>query len=255
MQIKPQPLTPRHDIVQLVDEGLVAYNAGRLREICWLLREVLQNPNTTVGWSLSGALTPLGYGISIFAPLMQAGFIDYIVSTGANLYHDLHYSLQYEFDVRFPFKDDLTLRREERIRIYDVTFDASVLLETDKYVYRLLKNPEFRGKMGTAELHYHMGKYVLETERQRGFAHHGLLATAYELGAPLYCPAPTDGTIGLNLAARHFFTDELEIDVVYDLNEFTALAWEARQDGKQSGVVILGGGVPKNYVLQPGPQI
>lgn len=255
MEIRPQPIAPGIDIVKLVDEGFVAFNGGRLREICWLLREVLRNPRTAVGWSLAGALTPLGYGISMFAPLMRAGFIDYIVSTGANLYHDMHYSLQYSFEVEYPGKDDLTLRQEERIRIYDVTFDAEALLQTDQYSYRLMKNPEFKGRMGTAELHYKMGRYVLETERRHGLPHHGLMATAHELGVPLYTPAPSDGTIGLNLGALRLLDPDLQIDVVHDLNEFTAMAYETRQAGAESAVVILGGGVPKNYMLQPGPQI
>ncbi len=115
-------------VVDLIDHYFTAYNSARLREICHLLsREVLQE-GVTVGVSLSGAMTPAGFGVSVLAPLIRHGSIDWMISTGANLYHDMHYGLGFELFTGHPFLDDVKLRQEGTIRIYDIIFGYNVLL-------------------------------------------------------------------------------------------------------------------------------
>src|SRR5512142_774303 len=177
-RLAPAPLDGAIDVGRLIDQYFNAYNAARLREACQLFVQLLDE-GATVGVSLAGALTPAGLG-SVLAPLVRAGFIDYVSSTGANLYHDLHFALGpplYRSTAGVASgANDVDLRRQGVIRIYDVLFDQKVLLETDDWLYRTLLREEFRKAMGTSELHHGIGKYALDACR----THHsepGLLAT------------------------------------------------------------------------------
>ena len=137
-KISPVPITAEISVVDLIDNYFTAYNSARLREICQLLsREVFQE-GVTVGVSLSGAMTPAGFGVSALAPLIRHGLIDWMISTGANLYHDMHYGLGFELYKGNPFLDDVKLRQESTIRIYDIIFGYDVLLETDAFIRKIL---------------------------------------------------------------------------------------------------------------------
>lgn len=259
-KIAPAPMPNEITVVDLIDGYFTAYNSARLREICHLLsREVMQE-GVTVGVSLSGAMTPAGFGVGILAPLVRHGFIDWIVSTGANLYHDLHYGLGMSLYASSPFLDDVKLRQEGRIRIYDIVFDYDVLLETDAFIREILRAPLFQKRMGTAEFHHLLGKYVWEMEKRLGIQNSGLLATAYECGVPIYTSSPGDSSIGMNVAAMALEGSQLFIDPSIDVNETAAIAYGARTtdipgiEGK-SAAVIIGGGSPKNFLLQTQPQL
>src|SRR6476469_8771480 len=95
-ELHPQPIQPNLGIVEFIDTFCLAYNAARLREACQLLSQKILRPGVTVGLTLSGALTPTGLGYAALVPLIEAGFVDWIVSTGANLYHDMHRSLGHQ---------------------------------------------------------------------------------------------------------------------------------------------------------------
>lgn len=259
-KITPAPMPGEISVVDLIDGYFTAYNSARLREICHLLsREVLRE-GVTVGLSLSGAMTPAGFGVSVLAPLMRNGFIDWIISTGANLYHDIHYGLGLDLYASHPFVDDIKLRQEGRIRIYDIIFDYDVLLGTDAFIREILKAEPFQKRMGTAEFHHLLGKYLFEVERQLGIKNSSLLATAYECGVPIYTSSPGDSSIGMNVAAMALEGYQLQIDPMLDVNETAAIVYTAReadssgQEGK-SAAVIIGGGSPKNFLLQTQPQL
>ncbi|MCY7272234.1 MAG: deoxyhypusine synthase [Phormidesmis sp. CAN_BIN44] len=259
-KITPSPMPSEISVVDLIDGYFTAYNSARLREICHLLsREVMQE-GVTVGLSLSGAMTPAGLGVSVFAPLMRNGFVDWIISTGANLYHDMHYGLGLDLYASSPFLDDVKLRQEGRIRIYDIIFDYDVLLGTDAFIRQILKAEPFQKRMGTAEFHYLLGKYVQEVERQLGVKHPSLLSTAYECGVPIYTSSPGDSSIGMNVAAMALEGSKLVIDPMLDVNETAAIVYSAREsdipdvEGK-SAALIIGGGSPKNFLLQTQPQL
>ena len=87
-RILPGGITGKEKLAALIDASLLAYNGGRLKEACQLFTEKMLQPDATIGLSLSGALTPAGRGCSSIVPLIKAGFVDWIVSTGANLCHD-----------------------------------------------------------------------------------------------------------------------------------------------------------------------
>ncbi|NEU73190.1 deoxyhypusine synthase [Hassallia byssoidea VB512170] len=258
-KISPTPMSTNISVIDLIDNYFTAYNSARLREICQLLSKEVLTEGVTVGVSLSGAMTPAGFGVSALAPLIRNGFIDWMISTGANLYHDMHYGLGFELFAGNPFLDDVKLRQESTIRIYDIIFGYDVLLETDAFIRKILQAEPFQKRMGTAEFHHLLGKYVREVEKQLGVQHSCLLATAYECGVPIYTSSPGDSSIGMNVAALALEGSKLILDPSIDVNETAAIAYTAREsqgesEGK-SAAVILGGGSPKNFLLQTQPQI
>jgi deoxyhypusine synthase len=253
-RIDPPPVSGKTNVPQLIEEAFLSYNAGRLREACRLFTGKLLEAATTVGLSLSGALTPAGLGGSCLVPLVEAGFIDWIVSTGANLYHDTHFALGMEMHQSRPGLDDLKLREEQVIRIYDIVFDYENLLGTDRFYRTLCRGEAFQKTMGTAEFHFLVGKYLAAREDETGHKGKSLLAAAYRCAVPIFTSSPGDSSIGMNLAALQLEGSKLAIDPLRDVNQSAAIVYEAKKQGK-SAVVILGGGSPKNFILQTEPQI
>ena len=239
----------------LVDQAFLAYNGGRLREAAHLLTDKMLPRDGYIGMSLTGALTPAGLGKSCLIPFMKAGFVDWIVSTGANLYHDLHYGLDMKLYAGSPFLDDVDLHHDGVIRIYDILFDYNVLLDTDAFVREVIRGPEFQKTMGTDEFHYLLGRYVHARGRKLGLKDSSVLATAYECGIPIFTSSPGDSSIGMNVAAMAMRDLKLLMDVNRDVNQTAAIVYEAKSSGHKSSVFILGGGSPKNFMLQTEPQI
>jgi deoxyhypusine synthase len=240
---------------ELIDSAFKAYNGARLAEACRLFTTKMIAGKGTVGMSLTGALTPAGLGKAAIIPLMKAGFVDWIISTGANLYHDMHYGLGMELYAGSPFLDDVSLRREGVIRIYDVLFDYDVLLDTDAFVREVIQLPEFQRTMGTDEFHYLLGKYVWQREKKLGIKETSMLSAAYQYGVPIFTSSPGDSSIGMNVAAMSLRDSKLLIDVNRDVNQTAAIVYGAKSSGETSSVFILGGGSPKNFMLQTEPQI
>jgi len=254
-KIDPRPVTETTTVRELIDGALLAYNGARLREAAQLFVRRMLEDDATVGVSLSGALTPAGLGMSCLIPLIEAGFIDWIVSTGANLYHDTHFGIGLTMHRGRPDLDDVALRKDGVVRIYDVVFDYAVLLDTDAFYRRILFAPEFQREMGTAEFHHLIGHVVAERQRALGLTRKSLLAAASEHGVPVYTSSPGDSSIGMNVAALAIEGCKLKIDVSRDVNETAAIVLGAKRSGGKSAVLILGGGSPKNFVLQTEPQV
>ena len=254
-RLNPLGIGKNISAADLIDQTFLAYNGGRLREAARLLTEKMLPANGLVGMSLTGALTPAGLGKSCLIPLMRAGFVDWIVSTGANLYHDLHYGLDMALYQGSPFLDDVVLHRDGIIRIYDILFDYHVLLDTDAFVREVIQGPEFQHTMGTDEFHYRLGKYVSQRGRQLKLRDSSVLAAAYECGIPVFTSSPGDSSIGMNVAAMAMRGSRLTLDVNRDVNQTAAIVYEAKSNGRKSSVFILGGGSPKNFMLQTEPQI
>src|SRR5437870_9274418 len=228
-RIDPAPITPNTALADLVDESFLAYNAARLRESCQLFTQKMLEPEVTVGLSLTGALTPAGLGISALIPLIQAGFIDWIISTGANLYHDAHFGIGLSMHLGNAQTSDILLRREEVVRIYDIFFDYSVLLDTDAFFRKIIEGKEFQRPMSTAEFHYLCGRYLTERERKLGLKNKSLLAAAYEFGVPIYTSSPGDSSIGMNVAAKALQGNKLAFDPSLDVNETAAIVLAAKR--------------------------
>jgi deoxyhypusine synthase len=192
--------------------------------------------------------------MSCLIPLMEAGFIDWIVSTGANLYHDTHFALGLEMHQGTPFVDDVKLRKDGIVRIYDILFNYEVLLSTDDFYRTMISGPEFQHPMGTAEFHSLCGKFLSEREKALK-QQKSVLTTAYLCGIPVYTSSPGDSSIGMNIAAKALQGNKLVIDPNVDVNETASIVLNAKMHGGQSGVMMLGGGSPKNFVLQTEPQL
>ena len=266
-RIDPAPISKAISVADLVDESFLAYNAARLREACQLFTKKMLEPDVTIGMSLTGALTPAGLGISALIPLIKAGFVDWIISTGANLYHDTHFGIGLAMHQGNATTSDIVLREEEVVRIYDIFFDYSVLLDTDAFFRKIIEGPEFQRSMSTAEFHYLCGRYVHEREQKLGISEKSLLGVAYEYAVPIYTSSPGDSSIGMNVAAKALQGNKLAFDPSLDVNETAAIVLAAKRGAapakkskkkKQQGrsaVFILGGGSPKNFLLQTEPQI
>jgi len=253
--ISPPPVRGDLSVAELVDGTFLAYNAGRLRDACRLFTAKMLEADCTVGLSLTGALTPAGLGMSTIIPLLEAGFVDWVVSTGANLYHDVHFGLGMSMHRGSPFADDVELRGHGVVRIYDIVFDYRVLLDTDAFFREVSRLPEFQRPMSTAEYHHRVGGYVLERERALGLERKSILGVAHRCAVPLYTSSPGDSSIGMNVAALALTGSALRFDVSADVNETAAIVLDAKRSGGRSAVLIAGGGSPKNFVLQTEPQI
>jgi deoxyhypusine synthase len=258
-RIAPTPITKETSIVQLIENNFQAYNAARLREGAQLFAERMLQDDVTVCLTLTGALTPAGLGISAIIPLIEAGFVDWVVTTGANLYHDAHFGLGLSMLRGSHQISDVTLREEGVVRIYDIFFDYEVLLSTDAFFREIIRAEEFQREMSTAEFHYLCGKYVAERERALGLRDQSLLAAAYRHGVPVYTSSPGDSSIGMNVAAMELQGGRLRLNPSADVNETAAIVLTAKRalfgDGGKSAVFICGGGSPKNFALQTEPQI
>ncbi len=254
-RLLPEPIRKGAKVADLIDTAFKAYNGGRLAEACRLFSGKMIAGDGCVGMSLTGALTPAGLGRSAIVPLLKAGFVDWIISTGANLYHDLHYGLGMHLFAGSPFLNDVDLRRDGIIRIYDVLFDYDVLLDTDAFVRHVIQGPEFQRTMGSDEFHFLLGKYVAERERKLGIKETSVLSAAYRYGVPVFTSSPGDSSIGMNVAAMALRDSKLLIDTNRDVNQTAAIVYGAKSGGATSSVFILGGGSPKNFMLQTEPQI
>jgi deoxyhypusine synthase len=255
-RVLPKNLTGRDKLADMVDDTFLAYNSGRLREACQLFTQKMLEPDVTIGMSLSGALTPAGLGVSSIVPLIEAGFVDWIVATGAILYHDLHFALNYPIRMGDFRMDDTELRDNDIVRVYDVLMGYSdCLMATDEILRNILLQPEFQKEMGTGETHHLLGRYANEWERKAGLKRVSVLAAAYRAGVPCYTSSPGDSTIGMNVAGIELRGSKLRMNPSIDVNETTAFVLAAKRSGGRSGVVLWGGGSPKNFMLQTEPQI
>ena len=254
-RIEPKPINGAETTADLIDNAFLAYNAARLREACQLFTRKMLDADVTVDMTLTGALTPAGLGMAALIPLIESGYVDWIISTGANLYHDTHFGLGLAMHRGNAQESDVVLREEGVVRIYDIFFDYDVLLSTDAFFRTIIQGPDFQRAMSSAEFHYLCGKYVRERERALGIGQKSLLSAAYAAAVPIYTSSPGDSSIGMNVAALALEGNKCVIDPNLDVNETASIVLAAKRGGGKSGVLICGGGSPKNFMLQTEPQI
>jgi deoxyhypusine synthase len=167
----------------------------------------------------------------------------------------MHFGIGLEMRRGSPHLDDRVLRQEGVVRIYDILFRYDVLVETDNFVKQVVAEEEFERTMSSAEFHYRLGRYVLEREKVLGIANKSVIAAAHECGVPVYTSSPGDSSIGMNVAANSLLGGKLLIDVNLDVNETAAIVYDAKQSDQKSATLMIGGGSPKNFILQTEPQI
>ncbi len=263
-RVLPKPVSPEMSLASIID-NMDAYNGGRLRAACQLMKEKYSQEDVTIGLSIAGALTPAGLGPSTIIPLMNHGFVDWLVATGANMYHDLHFAFNMPLFRGSHNVDDADLRDKGVTRIYDILFDyQDVLMETDKILRKIMLRPEFQKEMGTREFYHLLGKVVDEYERKNNIGQVSVLAAAYRNGIPVFTSSPGDSTIGMNVAGLELLAEasglldkfKLKINPSIDVNDSTAIILNAKKyENGKTGVLLIGGGSPKNFMLQTEPQI
>jgi deoxyhypusine synthase len=229
--------------------GSTGYNARRLAEAASMLKHMI-NSETTICLTLSGAMTPIGLGMAIKS-MIEKGFVDWIVSTGANIYHDLHFA--YGLPVRqghFNVDDDI-LYSKQIVRIYDVYIkERGTLQAQDIIVQAALRDglKDFSNDNSTADISYALGKAAKENSR---FPEKSFTISAFENEIPIYIPAISDSSIGLNMLPLLFEKRDVPLCVINDVAESAAILWKS----PKSGALELGGGVPKNFFQQTGPAL
>jgi deoxyhypusine synthase len=263
-RVLPKPISKESNIASVID-NMDAYNGGRLRAACQLMRDKYSQEDVTIGVSIAGALTPAGLGPSTIIPLMNHGFVDWLVATGANMYHDMHFALNMPLFRGTHNVDDADLRDKGVTRIYDILFDyQDVLMATDRILRKIMLQPEFQKEMGTREYYHHLGKVLNEYEKKNNLGEVSVLAAAYRNGIPVFTSSPGDSTIGMNVAGLELLADaaglrdhfKLKINPSIDVNDSTAIILNAKRYEKgKTGVLLIGGGSPKNFLLQTEPQI
>ncbi len=256
-----EPITGDETTAQLFEKAFGAFVGREVRSAYEIIKRMIEKDHTIV-LAVSGAMTPADFGVSCIIPFIKAGFADIITTTGANLYHDLQ---RLESDDWFsvnPLQSDLKLRKAGWTRIYDTAFPEGDLWTTDNLILDLVRRSDFARSMTTTEFHYLLGKHLARYGRRRfkrADLNRSILVQAYRNRVPVFCGAPQDGSIFLNLAflkrkLGHRY--KFSIDMEEDIHEFGAYHYFAKSKWtKKLSVIVLGGGVPKNYSLQPEPYL
>lgn len=252
--VAPAAITGEERPQELIEQAFPAF-VGRQLRTAWQLMHGCARGNHGVFLTLSGAMTPAGLHASCVVPLINAGMVNCLTTTGANLYHDAHRVIGHALREIDPAAGDLGLREERIIRIYDLGFDEDVLLDTDALFTRILMEPAFQRSMTTPELHWLLGRRLHTLEIELGATQSCLLSACYQADVPIFVGAPQDGSIFLNaVKLRALLGSEFrfDLDTQQDVYDMAALQWLVQNEGP-TAVWILGGGVPKNYTLQGEP--
>ena len=223
-----------------------AYNGGRLSEACYIYEKMIKE-DVTICLTLSGALTPTGIG-GLINKLIKNGLVDFVISTGANLYHDIHFALDlpvHQGDFRI---DDTKLLKEKIVRIYDIFLPEETLLKTDLFIQNSIQDFKINKPISSAVLHNYIGKELLKKGKKPEFS---ILAEAAKYDIPIFTPSPGDSSIGMNLAKLKMNNSGIIVDTDYDILESTSIIY----DSKKTGAIELGGGAPKNFYMQTQPML
>jgi len=250
---------------ELITHCFPAFGGAFLRRIYTILdRAIGMGCPLTV--AVSGPITVSGQHQAWLIPLLETGWVAYLSTTDAVCYHDGHRSLNAHRDPVFEvpiFGDDGALRDERTIRVTDMAFDEDVLLDQDRFLTAALSRPEFQHSMTGTELRYRLGQLYAEQERAVG-VEPGLLATCHRLEIPIFVGAPADGSVFLNsmklwAMKQAGLVDQYNFDLDLHAEVFEACAyhrWGLFDNPPNAlATLILGGGVPKNYNLQPEPAL
>src|SRR5437899_886575 len=250
---------------ELFRHCLPAFGGAFLRRIYTILDQAI-GMGCPVTLSVSGPVTVSGQHQAWLIPLLETGWVASLSTTDAVCYHDGHRSLDAHRDPihEVPiFGDDGALRDEKTIRVTDMAFDEEVLMDQDRFLTAVLASPEFQRKMTGTELRYRLGAVYAEQERRNRVAA-GLLSTCHRLAIPVFVGAPGDGSVVLNSMKLWAMREaglipEYKFDLDLHAEVFESCAYHRwglfDHPVHALATVILGGGVPKNYNLQPEPAL
>ena len=260
----------RVDEVETLDElfrhCLPAFGGAYLRRLYTILDRAI-GAGCPLTLAISGPVTVSGQHQAWLIPLLETGWVAYLSTTDAVCYHDGHRSLNAHLEDPIHevpiFGNDGALRDERTIRVTDMAFDEDVLLDQDRFLSAVLALPEFQKKMTGTELRYRLGAFYASQEQRHGVTE-GLLAACHRLAVPVFVGAPGDGSVFLNsmklwALAKAGLTGAYGFDLDLHAEVFESCAYHRwglfESDAKALATLILGGGVPKNYNLQPEPAL
>ncbi len=259
----------RVDEVNSLDEMfrhcLPAFGGAYLRRIYEILDRAI-GLGCPLTLAIAGPITVSGQHQTWLIPLLETGWVAYLSTTDAVCYHDGHRSLDGRKDPVFEvpiFGDDGALRDEKTIRVTDMAFDEEVLMDQDRFLTALLSNPDFQKRMTGTEMRNKLGKWYQAIEERNG-VEQGLLAKCHEMAIPVFVGAPGDGSVFLNSMKLWAMREsglipEYGFDLDLHAEVFEACAYHRwglfDNEAKSLATFMLGGGVPKNYNLQPEPAL
>lgn len=250
---------------ELLEGCLPSFGGAFLRRV-WLLLDEAVGAGVPMTLSIAGPVTLSGQTHTWLGPLLETGWFALLSTTDAVCYHDGHRALDgapghpiHEVEI---FGDDGELRDERVIRVTDIGFAEDVLLEQDRYLRAVLRQPEFQRRMSGTELRHLLGRRYAAQERQNG-VREGLLARCWRKAIPIFVGAPADGSVFLNSVHAWALREAVgephafELDLHAEVFESCAYhRWGYREsEAGAMGTLILGGGVPKNFNLQPEPAL
>lgn len=239
--VHPVEIEEEKDLTNFLESMSQTAFQGKNLALALNIWRAMLKEEMTIFFGLAGAMVPAGMR-KVMVYLIKHRLIDCLVSTGANLYHDLLESLGCVHWQGSEKVDDLRLKSEGIDRIYDVFLTDTEFKAADGFLIRFTEGLEKDGIYSTRLYSYLLGKKLSEEGKEEG-----ILSAAYKNGVPIYCPAISDSSIGIILGAcRVRGTSQLQIDVVQDVIETTQMAIGA----KQTGVIYIGGGTPKNFIQQ-----
>ncbi len=234
-KIVPAKITNDMSVKELVDSFAgCAFGAGRLYEAVDVYREMIRDRDCTKFFGLAGAMVPAGMR-QIVSDMIRNREIDILVTTGANLVHDVIEAMGLHHYKGTDKTDDVRLKRDAINRIYDVFLPEHHFVDFEEKMQSIFK--EIEGRLSITELLSHIGERLEDSN--------SILRSAYDMKVPVYCPAIQDSIIGLQ-AWLFKQTKPLDVDVFSDMRGLIDRCYEA----KRAGVFIIGGGVPKNFILQ-----
>jgi deoxyhypusine synthase len=241
--IKLDPKMKIEDLIEVFARS--GYNARQLGEAAKLYAQMIKE-DAVICLTVSGAMTPVGFG-GIIQTLIEKGFVDWIITTGANVYHEDHFAWGFPVKQGHFNVDDMKLYENEIVRIRDVFIKFYETLEAeDQVVQKMFKENLTDKPFTSAEFCNLMGNI---SKKKAKYPNKSFITTAYEYDVPVYIPALLDSSLAINLAVHRFRDKLYNLDFVREVIEQAAIVYHS----KKSGIIELGGGVPKNSAQQTGP--
>jgi len=239
-------LRPDMTMEDLIDVySKIGYNGRQLGQAAKLFARMIEN-DATICLTISGALTPVGFG-GIFKTLIERGFVDWIVTTGANVYHEDHFAWGLPVKQGHWEVDDNELYKKQIVRIRDIYLKFYETLEAeDQVIQKMFKENMVNRPFTTAEFSNIIGKI---SSQKAKYPERSFVNTAYRYDVPVYISTLKDSSLALNLAVHRLRGKCYYLDLAREILEQGAIL----HNSKKSGIIELGGGVPKNTAQQTGP--
>jgi deoxyhypusine synthase len=247
--IEPLTLAGHDAVADMIDNVFAksGFNARRLAEGAQLYARMLQ-ADATVCITLAGAMTPIGMS-GVFISLIEKGLVDFIISTGANVYHDMQRPFEFPIVQGSPDVDDNILADDGVARIYDIFIaNDDTLTGTDEVIHHVFEQLDPSQPISTAKLHHELGKAMWTAAPH---PEKSLVAAAAKYDVPIYTSSPGDSAVGMNLVIPQLLEKPVPLNPILDVVQTTAIV----RDANVNGVVEIGGGSPKNFYLQTQPTL